>query len=377
MSAYADARPPLPADARMLESSWYTDPEVFRAEIDRVFLGQWLWVGRGAEIATPGEYRVFEIDGESIIVLRDDAGAVRAFHNLCRHRGTRLVDSPRGRFEAGAIQCPYHAWTYGLDGALRSAPGMSKTEGFDTEEHGLGGVAAGEWAGHVFIHGAPSSAGSLMEHLGDLPSKLAPWGMSDLVSVAVLDYSVAANWKLVIQNYSECLHCPVAHPQLQALSHYLSGDNDPPHAAYLGGRMDLRPGVESLTDDGKRLAPILPGLDDATRRVVAYYALLPNLLLNLHPDYMLTFQLRPRAADRTDIECAFHVHADVAAGFDASRAVAFWDETNRQDWALCARAQRGIASRAYVPGRYSNREELLWAFDRWITERVEGASQPF
>lgn len=371
MATYTDVRPTMPRAARMLGSRWYTDPEIFERELERLFLGGWVWAGRSAAIAEPGDYLLFELAGESVIVVRSAAGVVRAHHNHCRHRGTRLVDAARGRFAAGAIQCPYHAWTYDFEGCLRSAPGMSKSDGFDPADHGLGTVAAAEWDGHVFVHlGARPT--SLDEHLGDLPAKLRPWGMAELVSVHGISYEVAASWKLVIQNYSECLHCPVAHPQLQSLSHYLSGDNDPPHPAYLGGRMELRPGIRSLTADGAALAAPLPGLAAAEQRIVAYYALLPNLLLNLHPDYMMTFALRPQAADRTDIDCTWYVHRDSAAlpGFDATPATAFWDETNRQDWALCERAQRGIASRAYRPGPYSNREELLWAFDRWLVERV-------
>ena len=373
MSRYTDVRPPMPDSARMMDSREYTDPKVFRAELERVFLDRWVWAGRGRDIAEPGAYMTYALDGESVIIVRDASGALQAHHNVCRHRGTQLVDAPRGHFDGGAIQCPYHAWTYGFDGCLRSAPGMSKSEGFEAAAHGLGRVAASEWDGHVFINvGSPRQ--SLSVHLDDLPKKLAPWGMADLVEVARVSYDLAANWKLIIQNYSECLHCPVAHPQLQSLSHYLSGENDRPHDAYLGGRMELRPGVDSLTADGTPLAPPLPGLDAAARRIVAYYAVLPNLLVNLHPDYMMTFSLWPRAADRTEIDCVWYVHEDTARrdDFDPSSAVRFWDETNRQDWALCERAQRGIASRAYVPGRYSNREELLVAFDRWIQARVPG-----
>jgi Rieske 2Fe-2S family protein len=154
----------------------------------------------------------------------------------------------------------------------------------------------------------------------------------------------------------------------------MSGENDPPHPAYLGGRMDLRPGFASLTVDGKSPWRPLPGLDEAQRRGVYYWAVLPNLLLNLHPDYMLTFQLLPRAHDHTDIVCEWHFHPDEMArpGFDPAPAVEFWDLTNRQDWAVSELAQQGIASRAYVPGPYSNREELLLALDRWVLERLGG-----
>jgi Rieske 2Fe-2S family protein len=196
--------------------------------------------------------------------------------------------------------------------------------------------------------------------------------MAELRRVERRVYQVDANWKLVIQNYSECLHCPNAHPLLQKQSHYLSGDNEPACPTYLGGRMTLRQGVQTLTLDGHSNRSPLPGLSDEDRRHVYYYALLPNLLLNLHPDYMLTFTLWPLAVDRTEIVCEWHFHPDEVArpDFDPRGAIEFWDLTNRQDWELSDLAQRGIGSRGYRPGPYSNREELLLALDRWVLERV-------
>jgi Rieske 2Fe-2S family protein len=198
--------------------------------------------------------------------------------------------------------------------------------------------------------------------------------MEELRMVERRSYSLRANWKLVVQNYSECLHCPIAHPLLQQQSHYLSGDNEPPRPTYLGGRMDLREGVSTLSLDGTTNRRCLAGLSPEDRRRVYYYAILPNLLLNLHPDYMLTFTLWPRAADRTEIVCEWHFHPDEVGrpGFDPRGAIDFWDLTNRQDWELSELAQEGIASRGYVPGPYSSREELLHALDSFVLERTRG-----
>jgi Rieske 2Fe-2S family protein len=196
--------------------------------------------------------------------------------------------------------------------------------------------------------------------------------MEELRLVERRAYSLHANWKLIIQNYSECLHCPIVHPLLQKQSHYMSGDNEPPQPTYLGGRMDLRDGIKTLSMDGDSARACLPGLDAGDRRRVYYYAILPNLLLNLHPDYMLTFTLWPLAPDRTEIVCEWHFHPDAIAApdFDPRSAIEFWDITNRQDWALSDLAQQGIASRGYQPGPYSNREELLHALDRFVLDRV-------
>jgi Rieske 2Fe-2S family protein len=183
-------------------------------------------------------------------------------------------------------------------------------------------------------------------------------------------YDVKANWKLIVQNYNECLHCPNLHPALNRLSHYLSGENEPLRRTYMGGRMDLRPGIETLSLDGSCPRGMLPGLSADDRRRVYYYAIFPNMLLSLHPDYMLVHTLWPLAPDRTINICEWHFAPEELArkNFDPSDCVEFWDMTNRQDWHVCELSQAGISSRAYTPGPYSNREDLLFAFDRMIGE---------
>ena len=367
---YNNNRPELPAEARTLSAEYYTRADVFAEELERIHFATWLYAGRCEQIPQPGDYFLVELGAESVILLRDAGGTVRAFYNVCRHRGTRICKAARGTFP-GKIQCPYHAWTYAYEGALIKAPLMEKTPGFCTADHRLGSVAVDTWDGHIFIHFGLEPP-PLAQHLADLPARFRPWRMEELRLAHEITYPIRANWKLVIQNYSECIHCPLLHPQLQQLSHYMSGENVPPHPAYLGGRMDLRDGVRTLARAGSGPWDALPGLGEAERRGVFYYALLPNLLLNLHPDYMLTFTLWPRAHDRTEIVCRWYFHPDEMAreGFDPSGAIEFWDLTNRQDWDVSELAQQGISSRAYRPGLYSNREELLYALDRWVVERI-------
>lgn len=367
---YENTRPAVSATIRSLPSRYYSDPGLFEREMERVFSDMWLHAGRVEDVARPGDALVRDVGTESVLVVRGEDETLRAFHNVCRHRGTRLCDETQHRF-SGSISCPYHAWTYGLDGELQSAPHMEKVEGFREGDFPLRRVGVGEWAGHVFVHLAPSPP-PLSGHLLDLPERLEPWGMESLVRVHRERYTVEANWKLIIQNYSECLHCPVAHPLLNKHSHYMSGDNALAQATYLGGAMNLRDDAETLSMDGRSPWNRLPGLDEGEARKVLYYAILPNVLVNLHPQYMVTFNLWPQACDRTVIECDWHFHADEVRreGFDPGPAVEFWDLTNRQDWTLSARAQRGVGSRAYDPGPYSNREELLVALDELIKERV-------
>jgi len=368
-------RPPSSVRQLTLPARHYTDAALFEREMEAIHLGMWLYAGRAERIPEAGRYFVCEVAGASVIVVRDASGEVAAFHNVCRHRGTRLCAHGEGAF-AGRIQCSYHGWTYGLDGRLKAAPHMEQVEGFDEADYPLRRVATAVWDGHVFVNLADEPS-SFAEHLGGLDRRFAPWGMADLVGVERRRYEVAANWKLLIQNYSECLHCPIAHPLLQRHSHYLSGENDAPHPTFLGGRMDLREGVATLSLDGRTNRRPLPGLTAEDCGRVYYYALLPNLLLNLHPDYMLTFTLWPRAVDRTEVICEWSFHPDEVGrpGFDPRGAIEFWDLTNRQDWELSTLAQRGIGSRGYVPGPYSNREELLYALDRFVEVRLARKGQ--
>lgn len=368
---YTNSRPEVAiAQATTLPQSCYTDPAWFRQEMEAIHFDMWLCAGRAHQIPNPGDYFLRRVAGASIIIVRDEQGEIRAFHNVCRHRGTLLCKEGAGTF-AGRIQCQYHAWTYKLDGTLASAPHMEKVQGFCEADYPLNGIATAVWDGHIFInlsaHPAPFD-----EHLAGLDAKFRPWRMAELQMVERRIYHLKANWKLIIQNYSECLHCPIVHPLLQKHSHYMSGDNEPPQPTYLGGRMDLREGVQTLTMSGLTARCSLPGLSAEDQRHVYYYCLLPNFFLNLHPDYMLTFTMWPHAADDTEIICEWHFHPDEIRkqGFDPKDAVDFWDLTNRQDWELSDMAQIGISSRGYQPGPYSNREELLFALDRFVLERV-------
>jgi Rieske 2Fe-2S family protein len=361
-------RDAMPQGALTLPAEYYVDVNYFKREMDALFGRMWICAGRTEQVERSGQFFVREVVGESLIVTRSPSADVRAFYNVCRHRGTKLCPEMTGVF-AGSIQCPYHAWTYDLDGRLIGAPHMDEVPHFRKEEYPLHQVHADVWDGHIFLN-LSSDPGALGGQLADLPAKFRPWQMEQLRLGHRIVYDVKANWKLLIQNYSECLHCPNLHPALNKLSHYLSGENEPLRATYMGGRMDLRPGVATLSMDGTCPREFLPGLSEGDQRRVYYYAIFPNMLLSLHPDYMLVHTLWPMAPDRTVNICEWHFHPQTlaTAGFTAADAIEFWDMTNRQDWHVCELSQAGIGSRAYTPGPYSNREDLLYAFDRMIVE---------
>jgi Rieske 2Fe-2S family protein len=348
----------------------YTSAEWFRTEMDRVFGTMWLAVGRADQVAGRGAFLRRDVAGASVLVVRGGSGHVRAFHNVCRHRGTRLSDLDAGTFP-GSIQCPYHAWTYDLDGRLIGAPMMDQVEGFRRDAYPLRSVACEEWDGHLFVN-LSESAEPLANQVGDLAQRFAPWRMHELKTVRRIEYDVAANWKLVVQNYNECLHCPIIHPLLDQMHHHLGADNVPSTDTYCGGAMTFREGVETLSVDGRLRRAVLPGLGPDERSLVHYYALYPNLLLTLAPDYMMTITLWPVAPDRTTLLGEWHFHPEEIArpGFVCEDAIEFWDRTNREDWAISERSQRGIGSRGYTPGPYSQRETLLWDFDQFVVKKV-------
>jgi Rieske 2Fe-2S family protein len=360
--------------ALSLPGRYYIDPDYYRAELEWFFFRMWTHAGRADEVPRRGDFVLRDVAGESMILVRGERGELNAFYNVCRHRGTRLCEQGSGTF-ASTIQCPYHAWTYDLDGCLLAAPQMDRVAGFRQGDYSLHRVTVDLWDGHVFLN-LSEKPGSLGEQLGGLDERFRPWGMGQLRLGKRMVYDVAANWKLIIHNYSECLHCPGVHPALQKLSHYLSGENEPASQGYLGGRMSLRPGIATISFDGQPRRPCLPGLGPEACRGVYYYAVLPNLLLSLHPDYVVAYTLWPREVDRTEIVCEFLFHPQAMAlpDFDPDDAVAFWDLTNRQDWHVCEQMQVGLKSRAYRPGPYSHREELLPQFDRLILELERAAS---
>lgn len=349
-------------NSKTLPARYYTDASLFREEIERFFGERWFYAGRADAIPRAGDYFLREIAGESLIVARDERGGIRALYNVCRHRGTRLCSLPEGSFGT-RILCPYHGWTYALDGRLLGAPHMESVA-FSRDDYPLHAIRTALWDGHIFLH-LGARAKPLERQLDGLPQKFAAWKMEELRLHRRIVYDVKANWKLVVLNYNECLHCPLVHPGLNRLTDYLGADNEPPHPNYIGGAMGFSGTAATMSADGRLRRAYLPGLNETQRRQVHYYAIYPNLLLALHPDYLLIHTLWPTAVDRTGIVCEWYFHpAEMAKpDFDGSDAVEFWDRTNREDWHIVEQSQLGIQSRAYTPGPYSRREDLLAGFD--------------
>jgi Rieske 2Fe-2S family protein len=359
----AFVRPTVQSGARTLPRRYYASPEVFLTETERIFHTQWVCVGRSEQVARPGDYMLARIGDESLIVVRGRDTRLRSFFNVCRHRGTRMCTEERGHF-AGSIQCPYHAWTYGLDGQLLAARHMQETAGFDRRDYPLHAAALAEWEGFLFLNLAPAPE-PFERAFAPLIGKFSAWHLPELRAAGRIEYDVRANWKLIIQNYSECYHCPLIHPALDRLTPSRSGHNDLGEGRFLGGYMSMNDSIGSMTLDGHTARPPLGDVAGEDLGRIYYYSLFPNVLLSLHPDYVMAHTLSPLAADRTQIVCEwfFDPAAMARPGFDPSDAMGFWDMTNRQDWHVCELSQLGISSIAYTPGPYSDEEGLLHAFD--------------
>lgn len=351
--------------ARTLPGEYYTSAAIFAEELERLHARGWNCVGRAATVENPGDFFVREIAGESLIVTRDKSGATRAFFNVCRHRGTRICMEAAGHF-VESIQCPYHAWTYGLDGRLIGAPHMNEAEGFDKADHPLHEASVAEWEGFVFVN-IDRGAAPFDSTWAVMRGRLARYGLDRLAIGHKVRYEVGANWKLVFQNYSECLHCPTIHPKLATVLPYQSGANDLVDGPFLGGYMEIKPPNESATMSGRACGRLTSdAIPEHDRRRAYYYTLMPNLLLSVHPDYVNYYLVHPVAVDRTVVESEWLFHPDTLAsdGNNIHDAVEFWDVTNRQDWDIVERSQLGIASRRYQPGPYSPRESIPAAWDR-------------
>ncbi|HUA07773.1 MAG TPA: aromatic ring-hydroxylating dioxygenase subunit alpha [Candidatus Acidoferrales bacterium] len=348
----------------------YWDPGFFAREGAAVFLDQWVCVARCAELPQRGDYLVVDLAGESVILIRGEGGELRAHLNLCRHRGSRLLCG-RGN-TGGAIRCPYHAWAYALDGRLVASPFVAPQDVPEPSRR-LHDVAVDEWGGFVFVHATPAhvaAGATLAKQLGAIPEHVRNYHLEDLRTGATLRYDVAANWKVLLENYNECYHCAGVHPELCRLV--------PAFKDHGGSHLDWNEGIPhresatTFTFSGTTTRAPFPDLNAQERTRHKGELIYPNLMLSLSADHVAAFTLTPRAPDRTEIVCDFLFHPSEIEkpGFDPSDAVAFWDLVNRQDWAICESVQAGMRSRAFTHGYYAPMEDYSLDIRRYIAARM-------
>jgi glycine betaine catabolism A len=360
----------LPSDAYTTQAAW----EQERAAI---FTREWLCVGREEDLAEPGSHRVIALMGESVLLVRDRGGELRAHYNVCRHRGSRICDPGNdakwglelpGGVIGGVIRCPYHGWAYGLDGDLLAAPGTGG--GLDKSAFGLHPVGVATWGGFVFLNLTPAGAPDLAEALHHAPRRLANYPLEDLRTGPVLSYDVAANWKLILENYNECYHCGPVHPELCEVVPEFRKDG----GSHLDWELGIphREGATTYTANGTTSRAFFPGLSEEEKVRHKGELIYPNLMFSVSSDHAAAFLLWPLAVDRTRIECRFLFHKDemVRGDFDPADVTEFWDLVSRQDWAVCERVQRGISSRVHEHGWYLGIEDYSLDIRRYIAARL-------
>jgi glycine betaine catabolism A len=364
----------LPRDHYVSTAAWL-------AERDRVMMTSWTCAGRLHELGLtdPARLAVLDVHGESVLVTVARDGRLHAHYNVCRHRGSQVVPvdpatGPPPPSRASALRCPYHSWTYDLDGSLRFAPHTEDVDDFDPAGFGLHEVGVATWGGFLWVNlsarGAPANLQrQLLDELGPVPERVRRYPLDSLVAGRQLVYDVAANWKVVAENYNECYHCGPVHPELvQLVPAFGRGGRD---LDWEGG-VPHREGAWTFTASGTSDRDRFPDLDEDERERHKGELVYPNLLLSLSADHVAALRLESLAVDRTRVVCDLLFAPDEVAkvGFDPSDAAEFWDTVNRQDWAICESVQRGMTSRGYQQGWYAPMEDASLDIRRWLLPRL-------
>ena len=361
----------LPADA-------YFDASRHERELQRIWHRNWIYVGRSSQIARPRAFRTFELGDQKLLLVRDDDGALQGFHNTCRHRGAALCRENHGVMPSGAIICPYHAWTYNLQGGLLRTSSKRHAEGFDTADYSLYKVGVREWRGFIFV--ALTDRPPPFERLFDLPlNRVDAWPLENLQVGHVLLKTVRCNWKIFWENYNECLHCPGVHPRLSQLvpiygRGLLEERDDPnwtlnaadPDPKFKGG---LRTGASTWSLDGQLSGVPFADLSDEDRKLGAIYLTgLPSMFMVGHLDYVRVVRLLPLGPECTEMRVEYLFSAETLANvrFDMRNVVDFTNLVMTEDAEVCELNQRGLHAAPHVGGVVMPEEYVIRQFHEWI-----------
>ena len=360
---------------KTLPGSAYSDPELFAREQELIFERMWFCAASSADIGKAGSFRTVQIGRESILLTRSRKGEARGYFNICRHRGAKLCTEESGE-GARSFQCPYHAWTYDLEGKLIAAPNLTKMPDIDRFDYGLRKVHVREWLGYVWVSLAEEPLpfeetviGDVRTRLGDIES-LEHYGVENLALGKRITYDVKANWKLIIENFMECYHCATIHPELtEVLPEFADG-----LAAqfFVGHGAEFGEHIEGFTVDGSQGHERLPGVAaDQDRR---YYAVTvrPQVFLNMVPDHVIVHRMYPLAPDHTVVECDWLFLPEVVeGGADLSKSVELFHRVNQQDFEACERCQAATNSRVYADGGVLvPSEHHIADFHTWVLDQL-------
>ncbi len=371
-ATYARTRRPL-LEAETLPPECYTSEAFYRREVERIFMKVWNFIGREDRIANPGDYFAFEFMGVPVVVVRGKDGAVRAFANSCRHRGARIM---AGDGTCAALRCPYHSWTYALDGTLKGAPEMDQTVGFDKKDYSLIELRLEAWAGFLFLN-FDREAESLESHLGDLPALMAPYRFETMRCTRRKEYQLACNWKLYIENAMESYHVLTVH--MKTLQKQKRDHNPPvmPERGEFCGLFTRHKGSRALLP-GMKGFPYIPTLEGNAAEGTYYILINPSTMFGCTYDCMWWLELHPQGPGETKliIGSCFPEETVARADFDevVKNYYRRWDTSIGEDNDVSQLQQLGLDSPFCRPGRFSYMEPLVHVIDNWVLDRVIGVS---
>ena len=353
----------------------YFDEDIARWEAEHVWANGWVCVTSTPHLARRGDHIVRPVGDQSIIVTRSADDSIRAFYNVCQHRGCQLAED--GSRHSARLVCPYHAWIYDHDGSLKRAPFTTVLEAPDAERFDLVPVRTEVVSGLVFVD-CSGTAPPLRDELGPLAEVVGRYGVGDLKIGARWVDSVEANWKVVAENSLECNHCHVVHPELNQLAGYLTADESVGPGPIFDSRQQLSTDVQTISMNGTTNGrPFLPGLGPDDLRMARFIHHFPGLSVSCKPDGITLFWYWPESVGRTTLvqEMLFAPEV-IDAGMDVSDAVQFTQRVATQDWAICAQVQRGMRSSGYTGGIYSSIEARAHVFDKFIEHSYRTGERP-
>ena len=380
-NAPVKVRPSLPA-------SWYYDADQYRWELETIWYRDWICVGHLSRLGRAGDFFTAPVGDQNIVVTRASDGDIRAWHNTCPHRGSILCKKSEGRFLNGRIICPYHTWTFSLDGRLLATPGRIESDDFDLSDYSLFGIHVDTWRGFIFVNLSDTPAMGLAEFLGDEKYNLSNWPLESLRPVHQEVRTIGCNWKIYWENYSECYHCPRLHPELckimPVFSQAVSDDSELPgwQPKFDGdkGYGRVAENATTWTMDGQSPLPLLEGLTDEERETgLMFMSIAASFYIVAHPDYVRSVRIVPRGPEQTDLVIDWLLPADSGevARATIERISALPLLVIEQDGEACELNQRGLRSNAFERGVLVPQERWLWEFHEWLRGRLGRAdTQP-